>query len=314
MDEPMNFKRTFSAAGRHWRLFLAVGAAVVLLSVIFSGPRFLKPRYRSQAVVYPVNISTYSIESTTDQLVQLMASNSIRDSVVHKFGLVKHYGLDTSSAEGRSILHYLWQERVSIEKTRFESVDLEVTDEDPVLARDMVLEVLHQTNLLARRIQRQNSGELLNVVNQDLARTRQKLDSIEKRMDQLRTQDGLLDYEIQTKEVTRGYLAAGGPRQNEIAGRLKALEDHGGEFFRLSTLNEQILEEYAKKLAQQRQVQLDLTKELTYSNLVVRPEVPDKKIFPVRWLVVLISTFAALLLCYVLVFLRDQRRAGAQRG
>ncbi len=314
MDEPLNFNRTFSVAGRHWRLFLAVGAGAVVLSAIFSGPRFLKPRYRSQAVVYPVNISTYSIESTTDQLVQLMASNSIRDSVVHKFGLVKHYGLDTSTAEGRSILQYLWQERVSIEKTRFESVDLEVTDEDPVLARDMVLEVLHQTNLLARSIQRHNSGELLQVVDMDLARTRQKLDSVEKRMDQLRTQDGLLDYEIQTKEVTRGYFAAGGARQNEIAGRLKALEDHGGEFLRLSTLNEQILEEYAKKLAQQRQVQLDLNKELTYSNLVVRPEVPDKKIFPVRWLVVLISTVAALLLCYVLVFLRDQQRTGAQRG
>lgn len=318
MDEPMNFNRSLSAVGRHWRLFLGVGLAAVVLSAVFSGPRFLKPRYRSQAVVYPVNISTYSIESTTDQLVQLMASNSIRDSVVRKFGLVEHYGLDTATAEGRSILHYLWQERVSIEKTRFESVDLEVTDENPVLARDMVLEVLHQTNLLARGIQRHNSGELLAVIQLDLARTRQKMDSVELRMNQLRQAYGLLDYEVQAKEVTKGYMKAltghaGKAQVDEITGRLKALEDHGGEFLRLTALNTLLLEEYGKKLGQQRQVQLDLTKELTYSNVVVRPEVPDKKVFPVRWLVVLISTIAALLLCYVLVFLRDQRRPGTQR-
>lgn len=315
MDERINFNRSISVLGSHWRLFLGVGVAAIVLSAVFSGPHFMKPRYRSRAVVYPVNISTYSIESTTDQLAQLMESNSIRDSVVRKFGLVAHYGLDTSNAEGRSILHYLWQERVGIEKTRYESVDLEVTDEDPVLARDMVLEVLHQTNLLARSIQRQNSRELLNVIDHDLARTRAKMDSVEARMDQLRKDDGLLDYEVQAKEVTRGYLGAlassiGKPRLDEVAARLKSLEDHGGEFLRLTVLNNSLMEDYAKKLGQERQVQLDISKELTYSDVVVRPEVPDKKVFPVRWLVVLVSTFAALLLCYVLVFLRSQRNSG----
>ncbi len=321
MDERMNFNSTFFLARRHWKLLLVVGLAACVLSALFSGPRFLKPRYRSQAVVYPINISTYSIESTTDQLVQLMQSNSIRDSVVQKFNLVQHYGIDTAKAEGRAILHYLWGERVGIEKTRFESVDLQVTDEDPVLARNMAVEILHQTNLLARSIQRHQSEELLQVIRLDLVGIRHKMDSVEMRLNQLRQTNGLLDYEQQAGELTRGYMRAltsntGKAQKDEISSRLKGLEDHGGEFLRLSTLNTLLTEDLGKKLAQERQVELDLTKALTYSSTVVHPEVPDKKIYPVRWLVVLLSTCSALLLCYILLSLREPRRpaALAERG
>ncbi|MBK8341327.1 MAG: hypothetical protein IPK99_15680 [Flavobacteriales bacterium] len=36
----------------------------------------------------------------------------------------------------------------------------------------------------------------------------------------------------------------------------------------------------------------DVSKELTYTNVVGYPEVADRKVFPVRWLIVLISTAA----------------------
>lgn len=311
MDDRLTFNRSISLVKRNWRLFLIVGVAGCVLSALLSGPGFIKPRYRSQAVVYPVNISTYSVETTTDQLLQLMESNSIRDSVVRKFGLAAHYGLDTTRPKERATLLYLWKERVSIEKTRYESVDLQVTDEDPVMARNLVLEVLHQTNLFARSIQRQNSLELLKVIQLDLAHTKAKLDSVEVRMDQLRQADGLLDYTVQAEELTKGYMRAlagnaGKGQKDEIAHMLKSLEEHGGEFQRLSVISGQLASDYAKKLAQELQVQLDLSKELTYSDTVVSPEVPDKKVYPIRWLIVLVSTFTVLLLCYVLLFLRGQ--------
>jgi uncharacterized protein involved in exopolysaccharide biosynthesis len=52
-----------------------------------------------------------------------------------------------------------------------------------------------------------------------------------------------------------------------------------------------------------------VSKELTYSNMVVYPEVPDRKSWPVRGVVVVITVAAALLLCYILLFLRDRAQA-----
>lgn len=69
-----------------------------------------------------------------------------------------------------------------------------------------------------------------------------------------------------------------------------------------------LIDEFGRKQAEERQALMDVSKELTYTNMVVYPEVSDKKVYPVRWLIVLASTAMALLLCYILIFLRDQLR------
>jgi capsule polysaccharide export protein KpsE/RkpR len=312
MGDRMSFNNTFALVKRHWRLFLGIGLAAAVIAAVFSGPRFMKPRYASRAVVYPVHISTYSIETTADQLLQLMLGNSIRDSLIAKFHLVEHYGIDTAATAGRSTLYYVYGERVKIEKTIYESVEVTVTDEDPRTAQAMALEIVHQTNLLNSLLQRNNSKELLVTMQSDVARTKARMDSVEARLNELRTTKGLLDYTKQTEEVTKGYMKAltgNGSRANleEIRNMLKALEENGGEFERLSLLNEQLVLEYADKRKKERLVEEDISKTLTYTNLVVHPEVSDKKVYPIRWLVVVLSVASALLLCYVLVFLREGR-------
>ena len=313
MDERLNFKPTTALMRRHWRLFAVVAFVAIAISAVLSGPKLLKPRYRSQAVVYPVYLNSYSIESVSDQLLQLLESNSTRDSIVSHFNLVEHYGLDTATQGGRNALYYMYSERVKIEKTRYESVDIRVTDEDPVQARNMVLEILHQTDLLARRLQRENSRQLLAIVRSSIERTEARMDSVERRLNQLRQEYGLLDYSTQTKELTKGYMkslagSGGRAQQEKIEGMLKGLEEHGGEYQRLSQINEQLVNEYGEKLAQERQALLDVNKVLTYTDVVVYPEVSDKKVYPIRWLIVAVTTVMALLLCYILLFIRDQDR------
>ncbi len=311
MDDRMTFTRSYSVVSRHWRLFMLVGLAAFILSAVFSGSRFIKPRYKSQAVVYPVNLNSYSIESRADQLLQLLESNSIRDSVIHRFDLLAHYNMDTTGTSGRAALYNLYKERVTIEKTRYESVEIHVEDENPVMARDMVANILDQTDLLARRLQRKNSAELLTIVQSGLTATRMRMDSVEGRLNTLRSNSGLLDYDAQAKELTKGYMKVISghgttAQKEEISGMLKSLETNGGEFYRLTELNDQLIVEYGKKQEEERVVQMDISKVLTYTNVVVYPEVSDKKVYPIRWLIVLVATAMAMLLCYILVFLRDR--------
>ncbi|MBL0043988.1 MAG: hypothetical protein IPP33_06165 [Flavobacteriales bacterium] len=43
------------------------------------------------------------------------------------------------------------------------------------------------------------------------------------------------------------------------------------------------------------------------------PEVPDKKVYPVRWLIVLVSVLSASLLCFLLVVLREPALLGREQ-
>lgn len=313
MPEATSFTRFFAVVQRHWRLFVGVTIAAAALGAIFSGPRFITPRFRSSAIVYPVNLNSYSIETRADQLLQLLESNSIRDSLVKRFDLVRHYGIDTAAPPGRTWLRDLYKERVEIGKTRFESVEIEVTDEDPVLARDMVNEILRQVDLLNRRLMHANAREVLTIMERTLAVLKERSDSVAARLDTLRSGTGLLEYKTQTEELTKAYmrlLTHGGSagQKDQVLAMLKDLEQRGGEFHSLSELNDLLIKSYSKQLAEYQKVLVDVDKELSITNVVTYPEVSDKKIYPVRWIIVAISMASALLLCYILVFLREQRR------
>lgn len=312
MGNELSFERFLALIKAKYRVFIVVGGLAALIGVVLSHPLFIKPRYLSMATVYPVNLNSYSIETRTDQLLQLLRSNSIRDSLIKQFDLQTVYEADTTQKGGHFALYNEFLERVEIGKTQYESVMIEVVDEDPVRARDMVNAMLRQVNLLARRLQREKSHEVLRIAERALAHERYKLDSVEARLDTLRKTSGLLAYETQAKELTKGYVrmlstgASQGQRE-QVLSMIKDLESKGGEFRQLTELSNMFRNNYDRLLTQYENVVNDVTKELTYTNVIVYPEVSDKKVYPVRWLIVLLSTVSALLLCFLVLVWQDKR-------
>ncbi len=313
MPEPLSFQTFFLLLKDRWKTFAVVGGAAFALSVVFSHPAFIKPRFRSSAIVYPVNLTSYSQETRSDQLLQLLESNSIRDSLIKLHHLPEHYRIDTTQAPGLFFLYNEFAEHVTISKTRYESVQIEIEDEQPEVAQRMVLDLLDQGDKLARRLQREKSLEVLAIADREMKLAKHKLDSVEARLDTLRRHTGLLNYDAQTEEVTRGYmrmLGNGGSAsgRDEAKGLLKALGEQGGEFRSLSELSYAYRSIYVDRQNAYEKVLTDVSKELTYTNVVVYPEVPDKKVYPIRWLIVLIATFSAVFLAFVLLVIKGQRR------
>lgn len=143
-----------------WHFFIIAIAAVVL-AFIFSSPIFLKPRFKSTAILYPSNISPYSDESQTEQMLQWLNSQDIKDSVMRKFDLATHYKIDSSEKYFNSIMLSLYDKNVRISKTQYESIEITVTDTDPVIARDMANAVMDFCNKKIRAIHRVKFAEVL---------------------------------------------------------------------------------------------------------------------------------------------------------
>lgn len=306
------FAPYFAMVRRHWRTLFITGLIAMVLSVVFSSPFFIKPKYLSTAIVYPVHLNPYSTETRTDQLLQLLESNSIRDSLIERFGLVEVYEVDTASTGGYFALYNEFKDRVQVSKTRYESVVIDVLDENPRRARDMVLAMLDQANLLARRLQREKSYEVLTIAERSMMHEKSKLDSVEERLNRLRRDAGLLNYDAQVKELTKGHvrmLQSGAPpaKMAELQRMIRDLEEKGGEFRTLSELSNIFRLNYDRLLTEYEKAVNDVTKELTYTSVLVYPEVADKKVYPVRWLIVLLGTATAVFLAFVLLLWRGER-------
>jgi uncharacterized protein involved in exopolysaccharide biosynthesis len=312
MPEPLSFQSFFLLLKDRWRTFALVGGLAAMLATVFSDPAFIKPRFRSSAIVYPVNLTSYSQETRSDQLLQLLESNSIRDSLITHFDLMAHYAIDPARPLGRFFLYNEYAEHVTIGKTRYESVQVEIEDEKPEVAQGMVLDLLDQADKLARRLQREKSIEVLAINDRELKLARHKLDSVEARLDTLRRRTGLLNYDAQTEEVTRGYMrmlgnGGSGTGRDEAKGLLKALGEQGGEFRALTDLADAYRNIFIDRQNAYEKTLTDVNKELTYTNVVVYPELPDKKVYPIRWLIVVISTASAMFLAFVLLMIQGQR-------
>ena len=312
MASELTFAHYLKIVQGNWKTMALVAVVSAVIAVVASTPTFMPPRYMSQATVYPVNLNSYSIETRTDQLLQLLQSNSIRDSLIKQFDLATVYDVDTTVNGGYFALYNEFNDRVEINKTNFESVRIEIVDEDPVRARDLVNAMLKQVNLLARRLQREKSNELLVIAERSLVHAQVKLDSVEARLDTLRMRDGILDYQGQVRELTKGYMRmiqSGAPvsRIEEVQGLMKDMEEKGGEFRQLTELSNFFRANYDRLLTEYERMVNDVTKELTYTNVVVYPEVSDKKVYPVRWLILMLTTVSAVFLSFLLLIWRDQR-------
>ncbi|MBP6334192.1 MAG: hypothetical protein KA444_01875 [Bacteroidia bacterium] len=301
-----NASEIIKAVTRWKKHLIIVGLISLGASILFSSPWFIKPKYKSYALVYPSNLIAYSNESPTEQMLQLAQSSDIRNWIIKSFDLYTHYDIDTTKNK-----HFLtdvinnYDEHVSIRKTEYESMEITVYDTDPIVASRMVDSLIHYFDVKARQLQAEKSLEVLIIAGGQLSQKRLQMDSMEAKLTQYRTEYGLLDYKEQTAEATRGYIRAltsGNSRAIKAASDLlEALKQKGGELNALNELLWRIRGDYNDIQLVYENAERDVYKKLTYANVVTSPQPADKKSFPVRWLIVVISVGASVLVAFMIL-------------
>ena len=296
-----------------WHL-LAIVVIAALLAAIFTSSFFIKPRFKSYALVYPSNIAPYSDESESEQMLQWMLSQDIRDSVIKKFDLSSHYEIDPSYKYYSSTMNYLYNKNVKINKTQWESIQIEVIDTDPVIARDMVMSIIDFVNQKIRSIHREKYHEVVISMGRTLENKRIQLDSIESELTVLRQQYELIDYESQAREITRGYLRTvdGSNSTNinmkDVIRMKENFEEKAGRMAILTQRRNDILRLYAEFEEVYDRAVYDTNKHFTFTNVITPPFVADKKSYPVRWLMVLYAVAASLVFAVVIISIIENKR------
>jgi hypothetical protein len=290
-----------------WKLHLAVVViAAVLLSVIFSSPIFITPLYKSNCILYPSNISPYSDESETEQSVQIFQSRDIRDSLVKKFDLASHWKIDSSYKHFESTLAFEYGHRVNVNKTPFEAVEIEIWDQDPTMARDLILAMLDAYNKKIRTMHKEKFGEVVLNYNYIMSVKKGYIDSLKVRADELGTQYGLLEYTNQSREIMRAYLSGGKTNSTDVLRLKKNLEERGIEMLLLQDLISTEANSFSTMKLDADRALLNYNRDYSYVNVLSKPFVADKKAYPIRWLIVVFSTLAAFFMAILIIGLIER--------
>lgn len=294
-----------------WKIHLAViVVAAAILAAFFSSSIFITPLFKSFAVIYPSNITAYADESLSEQMIQILQSKDIRDSVVAKFDLPRHYGLDPNYEFYTSTLLMEYSKNVKISKTPYDAVTIEVWDKEAKVACDMVNEIMNQYNFKLRGLHKEKFREVVNNLQAFTDYKRKELDSIQQRTQELGVKYGLLDYPNQTREVMRAYLSGGGSgsRGSEVNRLKKNLEEKGGEREMISQLMVSLASNYGTFRLDYDRAVLNMNRNYTYVNVLNKPFVADKKGYPVRWVIVVVSALASLFVAVIVIGIIESRR------
>lgn len=298
-----------------WKYHLTIITVIaIILAVIFSSPFFITPKYKSSAVVYPANITSYSDESETEQMLQIMQSKDIKDSVIKKYDLAGHYGIDSNYKYFYTVLYYEYGQNVSINKTPYESVEIIVMDKDPQMASDIVNAILHYYDEKVRSLHNTKYIEVIRMYESILAKKRMGIDSLKKKLSHLSEKYGLIDYDAQALEVTRGNLktimgaSKGNINQKEVDRLLENMQEKGGELIDLVESIRHEARTYADMKVEYENYVRFYTDELTYTNIITPPFSADKKAYPVRWLIVVFTALAVFFLTAIIVVIYDKYR------
>lgn len=301
-----DFTAIFNIVKNNFKLFAIVSIVAVGLSVFFSGPTFLKPKFKSSAVVYPVNIAIYSEESKTEQLLQMFEASAIRDSIIEKFNLYERFEIEPNVPSSKYYMYLEYNERVISSKTSYESVVLEVLDENPDTAKMMADEVLVQLTNQIQSYYHARGQSRSRAFKRQMDYQLAVIDSIEMKISKLSEENNLVQFESQSRELVRGYVDAISKGENSRESKvlkewLEKIEKSGSVYQSLQNISAEATKEYGNLTERFLDWRAMGYEEVHYFDVVVSPEVADKKMWPVRWLIVLLSLVSTCFLTLVIL-------------
>lgn len=311
-----------------WRTHLIIiGLVAALLAIVFSSAYFITPLYRSTVVLFPVSsnsisrallneqpsaksdILEFGEDEQTEQMLQILSSSKIRDRVVQKFDLLNHYKISPNSKYKNTELFRQWEDNITFRRTDYMAVKIVVLDRDPQMAADIANTISELHDSIKNEMQRERAMRGFEIVKNEYLKLQQDISQKEDSLRRIR-EKGVYDYESQSEMINR-QLAIEIARNNRsgidaLEVKLHLLAKYGGAYVSLRDMLEHEKKQLSYLKSRYEEAQVDATETLPQKFVVEAAYKAERKSYPVRWIIVVVSTLTALMLGAIVILLIEK--------
>ncbi len=312
---------------RKWKsVLLTTSILAFLISMAFSF--FIEDKYKSSVVLFPSTTSSVSRallndenykekdflefgeEEEAEQMIQILKSDAIRQHIIEKYDLMNHYQIDPESEFKQTQLYKEYERNIDFFRTKFMSVEIEVLDTDPVMAANIANEIAGMLDSVKNTMLKRVAQQAFKIVEKEYKTLVTEIDQMEDTLNHIRSL-GVQDYETQVEVLSDQYGAAlvknNTAAANKLNARLDTLSKYGGKYLSLV----QQLEYEREKLSDMREIYAEarVNAETTIDQkFVVNKAYPaEKPTYPIRWLIISVSTLATFLFTMIVLILLDPK-------
>lgn len=165
-------------------VFTCIGGAISF------GLTFFQPKkYYSYAVIFPSNSNSglnvledprFGNNLDADQLMQLLESQQLKDTIIQMYNLEVYYETDKSERSWKQKLEQKFFRDINFSKTRYYSVVISAKMKDPDLCANVVNSIVEVVDILRLRILRQSQLSSFWYAEEQYLRQQQLIDSLKK--------------------------------------------------------------------------------------------------------------------------------------
>ncbi len=308
-----------------WRKpLIIVCASALIASWIFSSSIFITPKYRSSVILFPVatnsvskvlisqksgikeDILGFGEEEQTEQLLQILNSNKIRDRIIKKFDLMNHYGINPDSRYKTTKLIREYENNITFRRTKYMAVKITVLDKDPLMAANIANTISELLDSTKNQMQKERAVMAFRIVEQEYKKLQ---DEIREIVDSLIVigKLGVNDYESQSEVINQQFAIAISKNDkqaiNALEKKLDILAKYGSTYLSLKNILEFNAEQLILLKAKYVEAKIDAEQELPQKFVVNDAFAAENKSYPIRWIIVVVSTLSAFLLTILIIII-----------
>jgi uncharacterized protein involved in exopolysaccharide biosynthesis len=309
---------------KNFRILFAVSLLALIVSIVVS--MVITPKFKSTVVLFPVasepvaqtllatnggnteGIVAFGEDEDAERLLQVLKSEEIRDRIVQKYNLMEHYDIDTASKYPQTQLYEKYKSNISFKRTEYQSIDIDVLDEDPVIAANIANDIAALIDSTMNRMKHERAQKGLIIVQKAYNDLREQIALQEDSLDWIRKQ-GLNDYESMAEVLNDAYATAlienNEAAAKKIQAKLDLVSKYGNAYVSIRDYLEFEKKQLSELKAKYTQAQVEATQDLPHKFIVDKAYPAEKKSYPIRSLIVIISTLSAFLLALILLIIID---------
>ncbi|MBP5649906.1 MAG: hypothetical protein J6X01_02370 [Bacteroidales bacterium] len=308
------------------KTLILVCLVVAVVSLIASF--LVTPKFKSTAIVYAprtnsvakillneesynerLDMKAYAEDEETEQMMEILNSREIKDILIEKFDLYNHYGLGEGVSYRQTKMYKYLKGNIEVKRTQYGAISVSVIDKDPQVAADMANEILVLLDSVKNRIDHERTIASYNLLKRQLEIVDAEVQRIDDSV-QVLMQNGVFDFKSQSERVMQQYATA--VAQGNTAG-MKRLEDELKKMATWGPRSLTLYEEQAYFREYQSVVKIkmmnaivDMDTEIPVKFVIERAIPADKKTYPKKSLIVLLSTVSAFILAVLVLLTIDK--------
>jgi len=290
-------------------ILIGVGLIAGIASIIIS--LLITPMFQSTVIMFPAssasisrdllsqnysgnqNVHGFGEEEQAEQLLQILNSEPIRSRIIQKYNLMEHYVIQPDEKYPLTRLYEEYKSNINFRLTEYMSVEISVMDKDPDYAANMANDISNLVDTVYNSMMKERAVEAFRLVEREYLEAARNLETLRDSMNQL------------SEQVSEHMRTTGDPSNNLV----RAISENGALY--ISMMNSVRYETalVTDLSLKYKEARLEAEQNLPHKFVVEQAYPSEKKAYPKKSLIVIVSTFSSLLFALIVLIVIDNVRS-----